>query len=162
MEAGDSVIFTEYLAGNGNGVVTKGFAANWSISGEECAKINKRLIRNVKGNADYFMSDHLIGKIMNLTSFNDLTSPWNDELEMKHGLVHSVCGGHMADTLCSPNDPLFFFHHCGVDHIYEKWKKKTLKLYSSINYDTNRPIPMNDKENKDYILSDSKSQNVLL
>jgi tyrosinase len=60
-------------------------------------------------------------------------------LELPHNEIHLVIGGHEipnrgdVDTVPSTNgntgesdtagfDPVFFFHHCFVDHIFRRWQ----------------------------------------
>ncbi len=43
-------------------------------------------------------------------------------LEGPHNTVHVVVGGDMA-RMTSPNDPVFFLHHCQVDRVWAKWQK---------------------------------------
>ncbi len=38
-----------------------------------------------------------------------------------HNPVHRWVGGNMADAT-SPNDPVFFLHHCHLDLLWERWK----------------------------------------
>ncbi len=38
-----------------------------------------------------------------------------------HNPVHRWIGGNMADAT-SPNDPVFFLHHCYLDLLWERWK----------------------------------------
>lgn len=40
-----------------------------------------------------------------------------------HNPVHRWIGGNMADAT-SPNDPVFFLHHCYLDLLWEQWKKQ--------------------------------------
>lgn len=40
-----------------------------------------------------------------------------------HNPVHRWIGGNMADAT-SPNDPVFFLHHCYLDLLWERWKKQ--------------------------------------
>ena len=37
-----------------------------------------------------------------------------------HNSVHAYIGGSMV-TDYSPNDPLFFLHHCFIDFLWSKW-----------------------------------------
>jgi len=37
-----------------------------------------------------------------------------------HGVPHMFCGFTMA-MMFSPDDPLFWLHHCNVDHLYHLW-----------------------------------------
>jgi tyrosinase len=38
-----------------------------------------------------------------------------------HNPVHRWIGGNMADAT-SPNDPVFFLHHCYIDLLWENWR----------------------------------------
>jgi hypothetical protein len=38
-----------------------------------------------------------------------------------HNSVHVFVGGSMS-PLSSPNDPVFFFHHCNVDRLWYRWQ----------------------------------------
>ena len=38
-----------------------------------------------------------------------------------HNPVHGWIGGNMAEA-SSPNDPVFFLHHCYLDLLWERWK----------------------------------------
>lgn len=40
-----------------------------------------------------------------------------------HNPVHRWVGGNMEDAT-SPNDPIFFLHHCYIDLLWEQWKKQ--------------------------------------
>jgi tyrosinase len=57
--------------------------------------------------------------------------PWSEKsntatsfrtfMEIKHNTVHTRVGGDMlANT--SPNDPVFWFHHCNVDRAWARWQ----------------------------------------
>jgi tyrosinase len=37
-----------------------------------------------------------------------------------HGIIHMFCGFSMSQMV-SPDDPLFFLHHCNVDRLYHVW-----------------------------------------
>lgn len=41
---------------------------------------------------------------------------------LMHNLVHVWVGGHMSEVDVSPNDPVFFLHHCMVDKIWADWQ----------------------------------------
>lgn len=69
--------------------------------------------------------------VMQAASVYD-TSPWNDRpratfrllLEtVLHNRVHMYVGGHMGDTLISPNDPVFWLHHANVDRLWARWQE---------------------------------------
>lgn len=40
-----------------------------------------------------------------------------------HNPVHRWIGGNMGDAT-SPNDPVFFMHHCYIDLLWERWRKQ--------------------------------------
>jgi tyrosinase len=65
------------------------------------------------------------------------TAPWedslrdpNDSVEWQgfriqleiplHNLVHRWVGGNMVD-MTSPNDPVFWLHHCNIDRLWAEW-----------------------------------------
>ena len=63
------------------------------------------------------------------TIFNDYTEytgsyyQFTRALEFgPHGWGHMWIGGVMSDTMNSPNDPAFWFHHAQVDRIWAKWQ----------------------------------------
>lgn len=43
-----------------------------------------------------------------------------------HNLVHRYVGGDMA-LAASPNDPVFFLHHCNLDRLWSLWEQTTGK-----------------------------------
>ncbi|MBK5344556.1 tyrosinase family protein [Pseudomonas sp. TH49] len=49
-------------------------------------------------------------------------SGWENVSESElHNPVHAWIGGSMAQAT-SPNDPIFFLHHCYLDLLWERWK----------------------------------------
>ena len=59
----------------------------------------------------------------------------NNEL---HNGVHNWVGGTMADVTFSPNDPVFFLHHCNVDRLWSRWQRTHKKTSQ---YPKFGPIP---------------------
>ncbi len=52
---------------------------------------------------------------------NDVSSfRWDLEIPL-HSTVHRFVGGDMMTTT-SPNDPVFFLHHCNIDRIWARWQ----------------------------------------
>ncbi|KAH7311246.1 hypothetical protein B0I35DRAFT_357532 [Stachybotrys elegans] len=47
-----------------------------------------------------------------------------------HGSIHSAVGGQMGDLgpSSSPNDPIFFMHHCQVDRLWTLWQQQNLEV----------------------------------
>ncbi|KAJ2932727.1 hypothetical protein H1R20_g4366, partial [Candolleomyces eurysporus] len=77
------------------------------------------------------LSQHHISNIMNQTTYDNF---WNslDGLPFKpdfrlHDAGHGFMGGDMISFYTSPNDPIFFLHHAGLDRIWWKWQNADLK-----------------------------------
>ncbi|KAI4609926.1 hypothetical protein J4E83_008490 [Alternaria metachromatica] len=41
-----------------------------------------------------------------------------------HGLGHMAIGGDISDIYSSPNDPLFWLHHCQLDYMWTLWQSR--------------------------------------
>ncbi len=39
-----------------------------------------------------------------------------------HNTGHNVVGGHMSNPFFSPNDPIFWLHHCYIDRVWARWQ----------------------------------------
>lgn len=39
-----------------------------------------------------------------------------------HNFGHGWVGGHMGHPFTSPNDLIFFFHHCNIDRLWAEWQ----------------------------------------
>lgn len=39
-----------------------------------------------------------------------------------HNFGHEWVGGHMGHRFTSPNDLIFFFHHCNIDRLWAEWQ----------------------------------------
>ncbi|MEU5656104.1 tyrosinase family protein [Streptomyces sp. NPDC047737] len=70
-----------------------------------------------------------------------------------HNQVHQWIGGDM-DPSSSPNDPVFYLHHCNVDRIWESWMQQYSRLYAP----TTAPDPPYGGERIDDILNFPGSQ----
>ena len=55
-------------------------------------------------------------------SFDTFSLVW--ERQGYHAPGHRVVGGLMSEAPTSPNDPIFFLHHCGVDMIWALWQDR--------------------------------------
>lgn len=51
-----------------------------------------------------------------------------------HNIVHVFIGGDMGPGT-SPNDPVFFLHHCNVDRLWAKWQERRT-LENGTSYDS--------------------------
>lgn len=75
-------------------------------------------------------------QVLNVTPYD--IAPWDDMLRddqnnaqwrafriyleiVLHNLVHRWVGGNMAD-MTSPNDPVFWLHHCNCDRLWAVWQ----------------------------------------
>ncbi|MFI6123657.1 tyrosinase family protein [Streptomyces sp. NPDC051064] len=70
-----------------------------------------------------------------------------------HNQVHQWVGGDMGPS-SSPNDPVFYLHHCNVDRIWESWMEQYGRLYAP----TTAPDPPYGGERIDDILTFGGSQ----
>jgi tyrosinase len=55
-------------------------------------------------------------------SFRNAVEGWNGPANL-HNRVHVWVGGNMA-TAASPNDPIFWLHHCYVDKLWADWQAR--------------------------------------
>ena len=104
-----------------------------------------------------------ITSILNMPIFEEFNPPtgFSRDLEGQHGGVHVAVGGadllpspaavnptfvprgQMSAVPLSPNDPVFFLHHCNVDRLWAYWQLWQRPNPSTINtqYSTLIPIP---------------------
>jgi tyrosinase len=64
--------------------------------------------------------------------YSDESGGWEASSEViLHNPVHVWIGGDMG-TASSPNDPIFFLHHCYLDLLWERWRQqhRTVPPYS--------------------------------
>ncbi|WNG47735.1 tyrosinase family protein [Archangium minus] len=54
------------------------------------------------------------------SGFRNFLEGWEGPARI-HNVVHVWIGGDMADST-SPNDPMFYLHHCNVDRIWRAWQ----------------------------------------
>lgn len=66
--------------------------------------------------------DHDWVRLSPATRRNRLEQSFRLSVEMvQHNLVHRWVGGHMV-TSGSPNDPVFWLHHCNIDRLWAHWQ----------------------------------------
>ena len=63
------------------------------------------------------------------TAFNNalLNIPYYDmqsDINGPHGSVHVTIGGNMGSVSTAAKDPVFWLHHCDIDHLWEVWLDK--------------------------------------
>lgn len=59
-------------------------------------------------------------------SFRDRLEGWHGPGSL-HNRVHLWVGGSMLPST-SPNDPIFFLHHCNVDRLWAQWQRQNSNL----------------------------------
>jgi len=145
----DAVFSSDFLGGNGrdqDGQVMDGpfaFASNnWTVVIKDDDTGPDFLYRAFgKGDgAQSLPNAQMQSKTMAMTAYDE--APWYDmqrsrtqmlrdldaffrpSLEVDlHNLVHRYIGGNMV-WAASPNDPVFFLHHCNLDRLWSLWEQK--------------------------------------
>ena len=84
-------------------------------------------------------------------------APWNEDLQLEsfrnvlegwwhgprlHNQVHVWVGASMVPST-SPNDPVFFLHHCNVDRLWAEWQDS----HPTINYQPQSGGPLGHNVN---------------
>lgn len=139
-----------YIGGDGTGAggtVTTGPFAGWTalvenISGNLVARtggILRELGVETFGNPDFPTQAQVTDVVNNFTVYD--TSPWSrastgsfrnrlegwlnaaagDQAPHLHNRIHVWVGGDMGPGT-SPNDPVFYLHHCNVDRLWALWQ----------------------------------------
>jgi tyrosinase len=125
----------DFMGGNGsggNGAVTTGpfaGATRWRINVSATSSTALRRAMALRGSLP-IGSD--VDGVMRVSTYD--VSPWSSASSggMRnrveggltpnlHGRIHNWVGGHMAQ-IDSPNDPVFFLHHCNIDRIWSRWQ----------------------------------------
>jgi tyrosinase len=133
-----------FLGGNGKGKEGKvvdgpfsGASKKWPIRVKDDSGDPDYLRRQMMADpsAKSLPSDADQAKVLAMTPYD--TTPWEDaaraenpaawkgfrpHLEVDlHNLVHRWIGGNMVD-MTSPNDPVFWLHHCNCDRLWAIWQ----------------------------------------
>jgi len=140
-----SLWHADFLGGNGSGVnhaVTDGqfagAAGRWPITVKDDPGARDFLTRQLGARSDArrLPSAARQSQVLALTPYD--TAPWEDMLRDPqnpgqwggfriglevplHNLVHRWVGGNMLD-MSSPNDPIFWLHHCNIDRLWAVWQ----------------------------------------
>ena len=124
--------------GNTNGDVTTGpfRSGQWEIvnsSGNPAGPLQRRLGRGISRGLP---TSSEVQQLLQITPFD--SPPWNRRSTQSfrntlegwldpsfqpayHNLGHVWVGGSMG-PMTSPNDPIFFMHHCMVDKLWHEWQ----------------------------------------
>lgn len=126
----DNPFTSDFMGGNGdntqNMLVTTGpFSSTQSsfiVSVWDEGFGNAGVRRNL-GAAGALPSPETVISALNRTSYWMEPGGWENFSERElHNPVHAWIGGSMMEA-SSPNDPIFFLHHCYLDLLWERWKK---------------------------------------
>ncbi len=132
---------TDFLGGDGAGnpqdqVTTGAFsqASGWTLNCDE--EGFGFLRRHFGGGGPGLPTANSVSNALNITPYD--SSPWNQTVVASsfrntlegwigprqiHNAVHLWVSGSMLPGT-SPNDPVFFFHHCNIDRLWAVWEQK--------------------------------------
>ncbi|WP_341874850.1 tyrosinase family oxidase copper chaperone [Streptomyces albofaciens] len=65
---------------------------------------------------------------------------WERDFAKLHGSAHRFVGGHMG-YLSSPNDPVFYLHHCFIDKIWADWQHRHPDVPHYLPLEHTRDVP---------------------
>lgn len=142
--ADSSLWSSDFLGGNGsgpNGQVSDGpfagAAGKWPIRIKDQAEDPDYLRRQMAADpsARTLPTPDAQAGVQAMVPYD--TAPWEDALRANnrsawegfrphaevdlHNLVHRWVGGNMLD-MTSPNDPVFWLHHCNCDRLWAQWQ----------------------------------------
>ena len=130
--SGNNSPFTDdFLGGDGDGaqshrVVTGPFAfkkKKFKIRVWDGTSGNSGLLREFGTEPTAFLpTPTQVASVLAKTLYSPGPNSWENTCEGGlHNPVHRWIGGNMGDAT-SPNDPVFFLHHCNIDRLWEKWR----------------------------------------
>jgi tyrosinase len=139
-----SPVFTPgYFGGNGGagGCVSDGSLVPWNVRYNDPHCLQRSFNR---GNSmSPFVPMDVIQGLMDSTSNFEVFS---QSIEgTPHSTPHNMIGGDMA-TMVSPNDPIFWLHHCFIDKLWHDWQTMSsdrATAYSGSNFG-GAPASLND------------------
>ncbi len=129
----------DFLGGNGGGADQKVADGPFAFEGPNHWTID---VKDDPGDPDYlqraFGADNTAGFLpttaqvtgaLAVTPYDN--APWQggtggfrSQMEFAlHNLVHRWVGGTMK-KMTSPNDPVFWLHHCNIDQLWARWQKE--------------------------------------
>lgn len=73
--------------------------------------------------ADWFETSANIEGAINAPPEGNPFEAFSAYWEQAHGTPHVGIGGDMEDPFFSPNDFMFYFHHCMVDRVWWQWQQ---------------------------------------
>ena len=131
-----SIFWSSLFLGNGQGRVVNGPFANWTTPSE-----GRYLQRNIGLSRSSLINATSIQNVFRKRYNSEILTPTAardiDNLERHHDSVHVWIGGHMGGTPSSPQDPVFFLHHCFIDYLWEIFRQR--QIQEGINPETDYP-----------------------
>ena len=70
-----------------------------------------------------FLSRESVDNLLSQPTLADFRSTLDAGI---HFAGHSGVGGYMSDIFTSPQDPVFYFHHCQIDRLWTVWQEQSL------------------------------------
>jgi len=137
------VFTTAYFGGNGGagGCVTDGAFGTWNLRYESPHCLQRSF--NGGNSLSPFTPRSVINGMMGATTDFEVFSQSIEATP--HTIPHGAIGGDMSQ-MRSPNDPLFWLHHCFIDKIWYDWQSMSpdrAAAYSGFNFG-NTPASVND------------------
>ncbi|HKQ72134.1 MAG TPA: tyrosinase family protein [Blastocatellia bacterium] len=116
-----SVWQPDLMGGDGNPVSTGPFrAGQWTLyDGGNLVRAFGVSTPNLPTPAA--VNDALANPTFDSPNWDSVSSGFRTSLERLHNTVHVWVGGSML-PMSSPDDPVFFLHHCNVDRIWAMWE----------------------------------------
>ncbi|MCX2545705.1 tyrosinase family protein [Pseudomonas sp. COW5] len=133
----DNPFTSNFMGGNGDNtqnqqVTTGPFSNNQSafIVSVWDEGTGSAALRRDLGAAGALPTQEAIISALNRTPYWMEPGGWENISENElHNPVHAWIGGNMMEA-SSPNDPLFFLHHCHLDLLWERWKRQHPNIQS--------------------------------
>lgn len=131
LSGADNPFTSDFMGGNGDNtleqrVTTGPFSrehSQFEVAVWDEAPGNTGLLRNL-GAEGALPSEDAVISALNRTPYWLEPAGWENVAERElHNPVHAWVGGNMLHA-ASPNDPVFFLHHCYMDLLWERWKQQ--------------------------------------
>ncbi|KRZ75246.1 putative tyrosinase-like protein tyr-3, partial [Trichinella papuae] len=121
--AADSVLWSDEFFGNGDGYVSEGPFKNWLTL--KAVFNERKIVREIHGSeygSLYNVND--FRSIQSKSNYEELTNCVDPFFELLYGGVTLWVGGHMKHPATAAEDPVYFFHQCFTDYLWEQFREK--------------------------------------
>ncbi|KRZ49896.1 putative tyrosinase-like protein tyr-3 [Trichinella nativa] len=121
--AADSVLWSDEFFGNGDGYVSEGPFKNWLTL--KAVFNERKIVREVRSSeygSLYNVND--FRSIQSKSNYEELTNCVDPFFELLYGGVTLWVGGHMKHPETAAEDPVYFFHQCFTDYLWEQFREK--------------------------------------